>query len=57
MPGEKLYLDTPVSNPAAKALALRYDGNFVFECGRMYFGQAPALPMNRIYGITSFELG
>jgi GNAT superfamily N-acetyltransferase len=57
VPGDKLYLDTPGSNPAARELALRHGGQFVFECGRMYLGNAPALPMELIYGITSFELG
>ena len=57
VPGDKLYLDTPGSNPAAKQLALKHGGQFIFECGRMYLGKAPALPMEMIYGITSFELG
>jgi hypothetical protein len=29
----------------------------VFETARMYTGQAPALPLDRIFGVTSFELG
>jgi hypothetical protein len=29
----------------------------VFETARMYTGEAPALPMERLYGVTSFELG
>lgn len=57
VPGDKLYLDTPGSNAAARELALKHGGQFVFECGRMYLGNAPALPMELIYGITSFELG
>jgi len=57
VPGDKLYLDTPGSNPAAKELARHHTGQFIFECGRMYLGNAPDLPMEMIYGITSFELG
>ena len=29
----------------------------VFETARMYRGPAPALPLERIFGITTFELG
>jgi hypothetical protein len=29
----------------------------VFETARMYKGAAPKLPLERIFGITSFELG
>jgi hypothetical protein len=29
----------------------------VFGCARMYNGPAPQLPWDRIYGITTFELG
>ncbi len=57
VPGDKMYLDTPGSNPAARELAKKHGGQFIFECGRMYLGNAPALPMEMIYGITSFELG
>lgn len=56
-PGEQLYLDVPGSNPLARELALQFDGQFVFECGRMYHGTAPQLPVSQIYGITTFELG
>lgn len=29
----------------------------VFETARMYRGAMPRLPLERIFGITSFELG
>jgi hypothetical protein len=29
----------------------------VFETGRMYNGGTPDLPIDKIFGITSFELG
>jgi hypothetical protein len=29
----------------------------VFETARMYTGGDPGLPLERIYGITTFELG
>ena len=35
----------------------RLDMNLVFETARMYLGPKPALPLDRLYGVTSFELG
>jgi hypothetical protein len=29
----------------------------VFETARMYKGPAPELPIDRIFGLTTFELG
>ena len=29
----------------------------VFETARMYTGAPPAIPVDRVYGVTSFELG
>jgi GNAT superfamily N-acetyltransferase len=54
---ENIFIDMPESNPAAMALAKRYDMEIVFETGRMYFGSAPDLSIPRTYGITSPELG
>ena len=56
-PGDKIYLDTPENNPHALALARRHGMRPVFETARMYTQAAPALPMDRFYGVTSFELG
>lgn len=56
-PGEQVFLDTPEPNGEAVALARRHGLAPVFETARMYRGPAPALPLGRIYGITSFELG
>ena len=55
--GDAVYLDLPEPNAAARALAARHDLQPVFETARMYAGGALALPLQRIYGITSFELG
>lgn len=55
--GEPVYLDTPQTNPAAMALAERYGLTPVFETARMYRGKALNLPIERIFGITTFELG
>ena len=56
-PGEKIYLDTPELNLQAIALARRHSMIPMFETARMYTRGAPALPMDRFYGVTSFELG
>lgn len=55
-PGE-VFLDCPEPNRAATALAGRYRLSPVFETARMYCGMAPKLPLDRIFGITTFELG
>lgn len=55
--GAPLYLDVPELNPAAVALAERQGMMVVFETARMYRGPAPELPINRLFGVTTFELG
>lgn len=55
--GEQLFLDIPVANQEACNLVKKYKADYVFECARMYYGKAPELPLEKIFGITSFELG
>jgi GNAT superfamily N-acetyltransferase len=55
--GAPIYLDVPEVNPAAVQLAERNGMHVVFETARMYTGDAPALPLMRLFGITTFELG
>jgi GNAT superfamily N-acetyltransferase len=55
--GEPIHLDTPENNPAALALAARHHLKEAFGCARMVRGPAQALPWDRIYGVTTFELG
>lgn len=52
--GGEVFLDPPES---MRALPERYGLKPVFETARMYKGPAPRLPLERIYGITTFELG
>jgi GNAT superfamily N-acetyltransferase len=52
-----VFLDLPEPNEAAARLATRHGLAPVFETARMYRGPAPDLPLARIYGITTFELG
>jgi hypothetical protein len=54
---EAVYLDLPEANAAAVALAQRHQMRMVFETARMYTGRPPDVPMNGLYGVTTFELG
>lgn len=51
------YLDTPEPNKNAMALAERFEMKVMFETARMYSGKQPDIPLDGLYGITSFELG
>ena len=55
--GGQVFLDSPEPNAAAKALCVRHDLSPVFETARMYRGTMPDLPLGRIFGIATFELG
>jgi GNAT superfamily N-acetyltransferase len=55
--GQEVFLDVPQPNAAAVDLAERHGMNPVFATVRMYTKQAPSLPLRKIFGITSFELG
>jgi GNAT superfamily N-acetyltransferase len=55
--GQPFYLDVPEVNEAAVALAQRSGLTSLFETARMYLPTAPVLPTNRIFGVTTFELG
>jgi GNAT superfamily N-acetyltransferase len=52
-----LFLDTPEINPFAVALAERSGMTRVFETARMYRGSNPDVPLHRVFGVTSLELG
>ena len=56
-PGTPIYLDIPVVNGEAITLVENHRMKRVFETARMYLGKIPDLPTNRLFGITSFELG
>ncbi|MEX0351506.1 MAG: GNAT family N-acetyltransferase [Paracoccaceae bacterium] len=55
--GETVYLDMPEPNAEALKLAAQLGFSQVFETARMYSDHAPDIDLNRIYGVTSFELG
>ena len=53
----QIFLDVPEPNGEGRALAEAMGLSPVFETARMYRGAAPDLPLSRIFGITTFELG
>ncbi|MCE5263239.1 MAG: GNAT family N-acetyltransferase [Deltaproteobacteria bacterium] len=55
--GAPIFLDVPEVNRAAVDLANRHRLGVVFETARMYRGAVPDLPQDRIFGVTTFELG
>lgn len=52
-----VFLDIPAVNPAALDLVKRHNMTAVFETARMYTGKPPVLPLDRLFGVTTFELG
>lgn len=55
--GDAVFLDVPLPNARAVALAQAQRLQRVFETARMYAGPEPRFELDRVYGITSFELG
>jgi ribosomal protein S18 acetylase RimI-like enzyme len=52
-----VYFDVPEVNSAAVSLAEQYGMTPVFETARMYLGERPVFPIDRWFGVTTFELG
>ena len=55
--GGEIFLDVPGVNREAIALAESLGLAPVFETARMYTGAIPALRVERVFGVTTFELG
>jgi hypothetical protein len=55
--GGEIFLDVPGINREAIALAEDFGLAPVFETARMYTGAIPPLRLQRVFGVTSFELG
>ena len=55
--GGEIFLDVPGINREAVALAQDFGLVPVFETARMYTGAIPPLRLDRVFGVTSFELG
>jgi GNAT superfamily N-acetyltransferase len=52
-----VFIDIPEPNAAAIAMAKRLALTPAFETARMYRGKALDLPLDRIFGVTTLELG
>jgi hypothetical protein len=55
--GGEIFLDVPEPNHAAVAIARSYGLTPVFETARMYTGPIRPIRLDRIFGVTSLELG
>ena len=55
--GGEIFLDVPGVNRDAVALAQDFGLKPTFETARMYTGAIPPLRLERIFGVTTFELG
>jgi Acetyltransferase (GNAT) domain/Acetyltransferase (GNAT) family len=55
--GGEIFLDVPGVNREAVALAESLGLAPVFETARMYTGAIPPLRLERVFGVTTFELG
>jgi GNAT superfamily N-acetyltransferase len=55
--GDTFYFDTPEINQKTVKMAKQRDMSEVFGTARMYTGDIPELPVERIFGVTTFELG
>ena len=55
--GEPIFLDVPEVNPAAMRLVEQHRMNKVFETARMYTDALPAIELDGVFGVTTFELG
>ncbi|MEI6057027.1 MAG: GNAT family N-acetyltransferase [Lentisphaerota bacterium] len=56
-PGTSIFLDTPEVNLEAVALAEIHGMKKVFETARMYTKSQPKIDLNKVFGVTTFELG
>jgi GNAT superfamily N-acetyltransferase len=55
--GEQVFLDVTEANPAALDMAKKYKMREVFATNRMYSQGQPVLALEKIFGVTTFELG
>lgn len=55
--GQPIFLDVPENHSAALVLAARHGMTECFGCARMVMGPVPPTPWDRVFGVTTFELG
>ncbi len=53
----EVFMDMPQPTVSAFALAEELGLEKVFETARMYSDHEPEIDLNRIFGVTTFELG
>lgn len=53
----QIFLDTPEVNKEAVALVERYQMKPMFETARMYTKEEPKVNLQKVFGVTTFELG
>jgi GNAT superfamily N-acetyltransferase len=57
VPGEQFYLDVPQPNTEGMALVKDLRMTEVFRTARIYTKLAPPVPLSKVFGVTTFELG
>lgn len=55
--GKPLTVDIPECNEAAMEFANRHGMEETFRCVRMYLGTPPPVDWDRVFGLTTLELG
>lgn len=55
--GSNLYVDVPNINKSAILFFENYKMNPIFECVRMYTGEPPHIDWQKVFAVTSLELG
>jgi len=53
----EVFFDVPECNPGAVKMAIEYGMKKVFATGRVYSKGQPKFPLEKWYGVTTFELG
>lgn len=56
-PESTFYIDTPEINSQAMRLAKLHNMKICFETARMYTKKPPDINLDKVYGVTTFELG
>jgi ribosomal protein S18 acetylase RimI-like enzyme len=56
-PDAPVFIDVPDVNVQAINLVQRYQLQLVLQTARMYTKEIPSLPINRVFAVTSLELG
>lgn len=57
VPEETFFFDVPEPNKEAMEIAEKYQMSVMFRTIRMYSREEPDIELDKVYGVTSFELG